>query len=240
MGIIADRRRRKRAARWRRRLILTLAVLTLGALAASPDFKETLSGLELPAFSPDVQQAEMTLPEMEVYALQLAVFDSGERAADEANRLQAEGVRCIVWQREKMRIVSSVALSREALDWSSAKGHEGYVIRETLSPMTLRLSCGADALDDVRTLLQMPDGALKRLLTGEEALDAIVKETDEAAKRAVDRHPAHALYTQLAQSLINWCALMEHAGMEGNGARGYAALTMCTLCRELRTALRGM
>lgn len=240
MGIIADRRRRKRAARWRRRLILTLAVLTLGALAASPDFKETLSSLELPAFSPDVQQAEMTLPEMEVYALQLAVFDSGERAADEANRLQAEGVRCIVWQREKMRIVSSVALSREELDWSSAKGHEGYVIREMLSPMTLRLSCSADAIDDVRALLQLPDIVLKRLLAGEETLVSIVKETGEAAERAVDQHPEHALYTQLAQSLINWCALMKRAGMEANGARGYAALTMCTLCRELRTALRGM
>ena len=240
MGIIADRRRRKRAACWRRRLILALVVLTLGALAASLDFKETLNGLEMPAFSPSVQQTEMMLPEMEIYALQLAVFDSGERAADEANRLQAEGVRCIVWQREKMRIVSSVALSREELDWSSAKGHEGYVIREMLSPMTLRLSCSADAIDDVRALLQMPDIVLKRLLAGEETLVSIVKETGEAAERAVDQHPEHALYTQLAQSLINWCALMERAGMEANGARGYAALTMCTLCRELRTALQGM
>lgn len=240
MGIIADRRRRKRAACWRRRLILALVVLTLGALAASLDFKETLNGLEMPAFSPSVQQTEMMLPEMEIYALQLAVFDSGERAADEANRLQAEGVRCIVWQREKMRIVSSVALSREELDWSSAKGHEGYVIREMLSPMTLRLSCSADAIDDVRALLQLPDIVLKRLLAGEETLASIAKETGEAAERAVDQHPEHALYTQLAQSLINWCALMERAGMEANGARGYAALTMCTLCRELRTALQGM
>ena len=242
MGMISDRRRRRRAARMRRRLMIAAGVLLLGALAMAPGLKEKLRSLsrDVQAFTGGAQQAELTLPEREVYALQLAVFDSGERAASEARRLQAKGVRCIVWQREKMRIVSSVALSREELDWSSAKGHEGYVIREMLSPLTLRLSCSADAIDDVRTLLQMPDIVLKRLLAGEETLASIVKETGEAAERAVDQHPEHALYTQLAQSLINWCALMERTGMEANGAHGYAALTMCTLCRELRTALQGM
>lgn len=241
MGIISDRRRRQRAARMRRRLLAAAGVLLLGALAMAPGLRERLRGLSLDvqAFSGGAQQAELTLPEREVYALQLAVFDSGERAASEARRLQQKGVRCIVWQREKMRIVSSVALSRDALDLDTAKGEEAYVIRDTLEAVPLRLSCGAAELRDVQTLLETPDGVLTRLLTGEEPLSDILADVASSAGRATGSHPDNTLYTQLAQSLGNWCTLMEKTMKETDekGARSYAAVTMCTLCRELRLAL---
>ena len=139
MGMISERRRRQRAARMRRRCMIAAGVLLLGALAMAPGLREKLRSLswDVQAFSSGAQQAELTLPEREIFALQLAVFDSGERAASEARRLQAKGVRCIVWQREKMRIVSSVALSREALDLETAKGEEAYVIRDTMEAVPL-------------------------------------------------------------------------------------------------------
>ena len=40
--------------------------------------------------------------------------------------------------------------------------------------------------------------------------------------------------TQLAQSLVNWCALIEKTP---NGDKPYARATMALLCRELRRAL---
>lgn len=218
-------------------------VLLLGALAAAPGLKEKLRSLsmDVQAFGDSAQQAEMTLPEREIYALQLAVFDSGERAQSEAQRLQRKGVRCIVWQREKMRIVCGVALSRDALDAAAAKGEDAYVIRETLEAVPLRLSCGAAELADVQALLETPDDTLMRLLTGGEPLEDIVGDVATVAARASGRHPEHALYTQLAQSLKNWCALMERtmAEAEEKDARSYAAVTICTLCRELRLALAG-
>ena len=242
MGIISDRRRRQRAARVRRRLMIAAGVLLLGALAASPGVREKLRGMrwDVQTFSGEAQ-AELTLPEREIYALQLAVFDSGERAASEAQRLSAKGVRCIVWQREKMRIVSSVALTRDALDRDTAKGEEAYVIRETLEEVPLRLSCSAAELEAVQALLETPDQMLVRLLEGGETLETILADTKAAAKKA-GGHPENALYTQLGQSLENWCALMEKtmAETDEKSARSYAAVTICTLCRELRLALGGM
>ena len=169
MGMISDRRRRRRAARMRRRCMVAAGVLLLGALAMAPGLREKLRSLSWDAqvFSSGAQQAERMLPEREIYALQLAVFDSGERAASEARRLQAKGVRCIVWQREKMRIVSSVAPSRDALDLDTARGEESCVIRDTMEAVPLRLSCGAAEMAQVQTLLETPDSALTRLLTGE-------------------------------------------------------------------------
>lgn len=216
-------------------------VLLLGALAAAPGFKERLRSLsmDVQAFGEGARQAELTLPEREIYALQLAVFDSGERAQSEAQRLQRKGVRCIVWQREKMRIVCGVALSRDALDADAAKGEDAYVIRETLEAVPLRLSCEAAELADVQALLETPDGVLVRLLTGEEPLEDILADVETVCDRASGRHPEHALYTQLAQSLKNWHALMERtmAETDEKDARGYAAVTICTLCRELRRTL---
>ena len=242
MGMISDRRRRRRAARMRRRSLTAAGVLRLGALAMAPGLKEKLRSLsrDVQAFTGGAQQAELTLPEREVYALQLAVFDSGERAASEARRLQAKGVRCIVWQREKMRIVSCVALTREALDPDTARGEEAYVIRDTLEAVPLRLSCGAAELEDVQALLETPDSVLTRLLTGGEPLSDILTDVARAVSRAAGGHPEHELYAQLAQSLDNWCALMERTMQETDerSARSYAAVTMCTLCRELRLALQ--
>lgn len=242
MGMISDRRRRQRAARMRRRCMIAAGVLLLGTLAMASGLKEKLRNLswDVQAFSSGAQQAELTLPEREIYALQLAVFDSGERAASEAKRLQAKGVRCIVWQREKMRIVSSVALSREALDMETAKGEEAYVIRDTMEAVPLRLSCGAAEMAQVQTLLETPDSVLIRLLTGEEPLSDILTDVASVVSQAAGSHPDNALYTQLAQSLANWCALMERTMKETDerSARSYAAVTMCTLCRELRLALQ--
>lgn len=242
MGMISDRRRRQRAARMRRRLLTAAGVLMLGALAMAPGLREKLRSLswDVQTFSGGAQQAELTLPEREIYALQLAVFDSGERASSEARRLQAKGVRCIVWQREKMRIVSSVAFTREALDLNTARGEEAYVIRDTMEAVPLRLSCGAPELAAVQTLLETPDSVLTRLLTGEEPLSDILADVMSVAGQAAGSHPDNALYTQLAQSLANWCALMERTMEETDerSARSYAAVTMCTLCRELRLALQ--
>lgn len=242
MGIISDRRRKQRAARMRRRLMTAAGVLLLGALAMAPGLREKLRSLsqDVQTFSGGAQQTELTLPEREIFALQLAVFDSGERASSEARRLQAKGVRCIVWQREKMRIVSSVALSREALDLDTAKGEEAYVIRDTLEAVPLRLSCGAAELEAARTLLEAPDSVLMRLLAGDEALEDILADSAAIAGQMADSHPENTLCTQLAQSLVNWCALMERTMEETDerSARSYAAVTMCTLCRELRLALQ--
>lgn len=241
MGIISERRRKQRAARMRRRFLTAAGVLLLGALAMAPGLREKLRSLSLDvqAFSGGAQQAELTLPEREIYALQLAVFDSGERAASEVRRLQAKGVRCIVWQREKMRIVSSVALSREGLDLNTARGEEAYVIRDTMEAVPLRLSCGIAEMAQVQTLLETPDSVLMRLLEGEESLKDILADVTEIAGRAAGSHTENVLYTQLAQSLVNWCALMEKTMTETDekSARSYAAVTMCTLCRELRLAL---
>ena len=54
------------------------------------------------------------------------------------------------------------------------------------------------------------------------------------AQRGVSAHPENTLYTQLAQSLVNWCALIEKTP---NGDKPYARATMALLCRELRRAL---
>ena len=242
MGIISERRRKQRAARMRRRCMTAAGVLILGALAMAPGLREKLRSLsrEVQAFSSGAQQAELTLPERELYALQLAVFDSGERAASEAKRLQEKGIRCIVWQRERMRIVSSVAFSREALDRDTAKGEEAYVIRERLEAVPLRLSCGAAELEKVQALLTTPDSVLVRLLEGDDTMESILKDTAEIAGQAAGSHPENVLYVQLAQSLSNWCALMDRTMNEADArsARSYAAVTMCTLCRELRLALQ--
>lgn len=244
---VSRREKQARARRMRRRLMVLGAALALAALAMAPDLRKKITGAaeagiaavrtfaEQPA-----DEAELTLEEKEVYALQLAVFDSGERAAQEQKTLTQAGIPCIIWQREKMRIVCSAAHSREALDWDAAKGKEGYVIKETLPEVSLRLSAAKEELLDAAALLTLPDDVFDRLFTSEE-LEEIVAAVQEPAQRALTAHPEHALYTQLAQSLVNWCALMEKTMEESDeqAARTYAQVTMCTLCRELRQALQG-
>lgn len=242
MGIISERRRQQRAQRMRRRLMIAACVLMLCALAMTPQLRQKIAqfgAVALPVFDQSTE-AEMTLPKREIYALQLGVFDSGERAAAEVQRLQQTGVRCIIWQREKMRIISSVALKREGLSTARAGGNEAYVIKDVLERITLRIRASAGDLAQVQQLLQTPDEVLMHLLTGEMDLVALVKETRARAQEALHAHPENPLYTQLAQSLVNWCALMETdtSSDDEQAARDYAAVTMCTLCRELRLALK--
>ena len=66
-------------------------------------------------------------------------------------------------------------------------------------------------------------------------------ETRETAERALRAHPQNTIYTQLAQSLLNWCALMEQTmqAQTQAAAAAYARVTMYMLCRELRLTLNG-
>jgi len=221
--------------------MIAAGIVLLSSLAMAPQLREKIAQLSetgMPVFEQSMQ-AEITLPERELYALQLGVFDSGERAEDEAHRLQHEGVRCAVWQREKMRIISAVSLKRDEMDMTSAKGNEAYVIKETLPKVKLRIQAGAERIAKVQRLLETPDNILMHLLTKEKTLETLIRQTDETARAELQAHPEHALYTQLAQSLVNWCALMEATLKETDetSAGNYAAVTICMLCRELRLAL---
>ena len=114
------------------------------------------------------------------------------------------------------------------------------MIKDVLRKVPLRISCAAQEMEAVQTLLQTPDTILMELLSGEAAsLAALVADTRRIAAQALGTHPENALYTQLAQSLLNWCSLMDTAQQTADDqqARSYAALTMCTLCRELRETL---
>lgn len=240
MGIIAERKRKRRTAQLRRHVLQFAALLcVLAGIACIPSIGERLEQFPgIQVFS-QLDEQEITLPEYAIYALQLAVFDNGERASVEAKRLQQAGVRCVIWQKEKMRIVADAAFSREALNLNVAKGHEAYVISDTLEAITLRLQADAAGVAQAKKLLQTPDTVLKDILSGEEALPDIIARTQALAEEAVDTHPENALYTQLAQSLINWCALMDKtlAQADDADARSYGAVTICMLCRELRQAL---
>lgn len=240
MGIIAKRQKQRRAAQVRKQTMRFAAAICMLACAASAfsirNGIEHLTSIQV--FSQGSQQ-EVTLPQYEVYALQLAVFDSGERAAAELKRLQHLGVRGIIWQRERMRIVADAAFSREALNLNAAKGQEAYVIRDTLEAVTLRLSTDALSIAQAIELLQTPDAALRMLLSGEQSLEMIAAHVKALAAEAIDTHPENALYTQLAQSLMDWSVLMEKTLEETDEitAASYGAVTLCTLCRELRQAL---
>ena len=249
--LVSSRARRERARRTRRRVGVLLIVLALGALAMQPELRARIAqagrdGLAaVQAFAQsagtDSAQEELTLPEMEIWALQLGVFDSGESAAQEQARLATEGVPCVVWQRERMRLICCVALTREGIDTQAAGGRESFIIKEALPEVRLRLTASQGEMEDVLSLLRLPDTLMTELLGGERTLDALVSDTERQAARALSAHPENELYTQLAQSLVNWCALMRQTaqGSDAQTARIYAQTTMCTLCRELRRALGG-
>ena len=248
MGIVSQRRKQQRRQRAARRLTVVLIVVLLGFAAMSAGLRDKLGGMArrgmaaVQAFAAgENARAELTLPEREIYALQLAVFDSGERAASEAERLQQDGIRCMVWQREKMRVVSRVALDKAALDVSVPGGQKGYVISETLPRVAMRLTADARSVADAQALIMLPDALLLDLLAGDRELGAVVSDTRAQAQAALAAHPENVLYAQLAQSLVNWCGLIDAVQREDGAqdARSYAALTMCTLCRELRAAIPG-
>lgn len=138
-----------------------------------------------------------------------------------------------------MRLVCAAATARE--DLPAARFADAYIVKDTLDAVSLRLSAGEGELDAARALLTLPDGAFARLMRPEadEPLSALLDDVRQAAAQAEGAHPENELYTQLAQSLSNWCALIEQTEkrFDGETARQYAAVTMCTLCRELRNTL---
>lgn len=243
MGIIADRRRKRRTARLQKKLMGIAGVIgILAMLILAPSIREYIFDMEVQAFSQQGTQLEMRLEALDVYALQLAVFDSGERAANELARLQKLGVRCVIWQKERMRIVADAAFSREALNAGAAKGQEAYVIREQLEEVSLRLSADETGVMQAKRLLETPDGILRALVQERQPVETIIAQTKAIAEPAVHTYPGNSLHTQLAQSLISWSTLMEKtiAEAEEADARSYGAVTMCTLCRELRQALSAL
>ena len=243
MGIVMQRRRRRQAALLKRRMmIVILAVGVLASMGYLPQIQTQMMELDVQTFSERVQQ-EIVLPGYDVYALQLAVFDSGERAASELKRLQALGVRCVIWQKEKMRIVADAAFARDALNIAAAKGQEAYVIRDTLEPVSLRLSADSAGISEAEVLLELPDDALRRIIEDKQIpLAQIVADVNETAGAALNLHPESDLYTQLAQSLVSWSALVKRTLEETNesDARSYGAVTLYTLCRDLRQALSAL
>lgn len=231
----------------RRRAIIAAGVLLLAGIAMAQPLRENLTGLiargmtavqtmALPAFA----QAEITLPQKTVYALQLGAYDNGAHAQDELVRLGEKGVRCVIWQREQMRLVCDAALAKGKLDTGAAQGCDAWVLQDTLPEVVLRAHAQAGELDAVRSLLTLPDQLFASLCTQGEALGSLIAAARGEAERALGAHTEHALYTQLAQSLVNWCNLMDST-MDAYGeeaTRSYARVTMCTLCCELRQALQ--
>ena len=246
MGIVMQRRRKRQAAQLRKRLLIAMAIMgAIAALALSPQIQGELAGWakNIQTFSPQSVQQEITLPEYDVYALQLAVFDSGERAASELERLQRLGVRCVIWQRERMRIVADTAFSRDALNVNAAKEQEAYVIRDTLKAVSLRLSADALSVAEAKVLFELPDKTLRSIIEDVQMpLDQIAEDVRAAAQQALPTHPENELYTQLAQSLVSWSALMKSALEESDEkeVRSYGAVSMCLICRQLRQALSAL
>ena len=231
---LTSRQKRQRTKKIRNRVILALAVLALTSAAMAPELRAYLNAKirrGVQAFADlRAQEIEVTLPERRIYALQLGVFDNGESAESERKRLAAMGVPCVVWQDAQMRLMADAATSRETLLGETA-GQTSFVTEETLTRVDMRLSAGKSDGNDAARLLHLPDEALSRLESGETLAD-VLADVRAQAQRGVSAHPENTLYTQLAQSLVNWCALIEKTP---NGDKPYARATMALLCRELQT-----
>lgn len=230
----------------RRRAMIAGGVLLLAAMAMAQPLREGIADIAARGMDA-VQtlawsyaaQAQITLPERTVYALQLGAYDNGEHAQREMVRLCGGGTLCVIWQRAQMRLVCDAAESRERLNMDAAQGADAWVIRDELPKVVLRIDADAGAIDAVRDLLTLPDTLFAALGAQEEEFAALVASAREAAQKAQGAHPENALYTQLAQSLVNWCNLMDST-VSSHGeavARSYARVTMYTLCCELRQAL---
>lgn len=234
---LTSRQKRQRAKKIRNRVVFVLAVLALASAAMSPELRAYLRGKlrgGVQAFAElRTAQTEVILPEKRIYALQLGVFDNGERAESERARLAEQGMPCAIWQDARMRLMADAAEKREALADPSASGIESFIAEETLERVELSLSAGEGGVQEAAALLSLPDKVLSRL-EGDEALESVLAQVRESAQRGVKAHPENTLYTQLAQSLVNWCALIESTPGD---ARPYARATMALLCRELRRAL---
>lgn len=243
---VSRRRRQERRKDLARRAVILTVVLLLAGLAMAPQLRSALVGgarraarSVQAAVTLEEAQAEVTLPAMKVYALQLGAYDNGEHAQLELERLLAQGVPCMIWQREQMRLICDAAQSRDVLSTEAAQGHDAWTVEEEAPEVLLRIGADASQVDAVRELLLLPDELFAALKDGGEALDALTQRTRELAVQAQQAHPENLLYMQLAQSLLNWCTLMDQseAAYGETAARAYARATMCTLCCELRQTL---
>lgn len=234
---LTGRQRRQRARKIRNRVILAAVLLALASAAMAPDLRAYLAAKlrgGVQAFAAlRASEISLVLPERKIALLQLGVFDSGESAQSERARLAGLGVPCAVWQDARMRLIADAASDRAALTDAAAGGMACFVTEETLARVDVSLSAGETDAQTAARLLHLPDETLARL-EGDEALESILADVRAQARQAVSTHPENALYTQLAQSLINWCALMEETPTD---ARPYARATTALLCRELRRAL---
>lgn len=244
MGIITQRRKQRQAARLRNHLIRLIALVgVIASLAFSPAIREGILGAarNIQAFSQSAQM-EMTLPEYDVYALQLAVFDSGERAASELGRLQAQGVYCVIWQQNRMRIVADAAIDRGKLNTDASKGNDAYVIQDTMEKVHLRLSADTVSVSLAKRLLEAPDALFRAIANGDETMERIAQRAQTLADEALQMNLGNDLYAQLAKGLSSWSQAMKKTleTADESDARSYGAVTMCTLCRELRQALSAL
>lgn len=238
---LTSRQRRQRAKIIRNRVITAAIVLMLAAAAMAPTLREQLMqvidrGVRAAQTFAVMREGEtvVTLEPIALYALQLGVYDNGERAQSERERLSQMGIPCAIWQESEMRLIAAVSASRETMDISAAKGQESFIVAKTLEKVELKLSAEENSLSAATELMRLPDETLIRLMDGRDALSDILADVREKAERAVGKHPENELYTQLAQSLLNWCALIERTS--GN-AHAYAGTTMALLCTELRRTL---
>lgn len=132
-----------------------------------------------------------------------------------------------------MRLIADAASKRETLTDAAAQGMACFIAEETLARVDVSLSAGESDAQTAAELLHLPDETLSRL-EEDETLSDILADVQTRARRAVSAHPENTLYTQLAQSLVNWCALMEEtptghaslcAGDDGAALPGIAAGT---------------
>lgn len=237
MGVISKRRRKQRLRHVCRCAALAAIVMLLGITASSSGaFGWARAALDrgLAVFSAGRgAQAEIALQEKRIAALQLGVFDSEERALSEAQRLDRLGVRCMVWQSDRFRLIADAAERRDALHMDAAKGQEAYVIDEKLEAVRLRVEADADGIDAVCRLLALPDETLEHLFAGT-AVDDEIAHIRPLAVDAAKAHPEHKLFCDLAANLLSWCDRME---LLGEDERDYGKAAMLTLCWELRQAL---
>ena len=242
---VSRRRREEQQRIIRRRAMIVAGVLLLASMAMAPQLRESIASAVQRAYG-TVQtmasgkaQAQIILEEKKVYALQLGAYDNGEHAQRELSRLIGEGVLPVIWQREQMRLVCDASESKRTLSLDAAKENDVWTIQDTLPEVALRVSADAQALSAARDLLTLPDRAFEQLCTEPEKIRENLALIREEASRAQGAHPDNALYTQLAQSIVNWCNLMDSTQKThgDQAAASYGRVTMYTLCYELRREL---
>ena len=230
---LTSRQRRQRAKIIRNRVITLAVVLMLAAAAMAPALREQLMqvigrGIHAVQAFTALREGEtvIVLEPIALYALQLGVYDNGERAQSEWQRLNQMGIPCAIWQENVMRLIAAVSDARESINPDAAKGQESFIIAKMLEKVEIKLSAEENSISAAAELM--------RLMKGRDTLPDILAKVREKAESAVGEHPENELYTQLAQSLLNWCALIERTD---DNPYAYAGATMALLCMELRRTL---